>query len=194
MFDGLPAAYLCRHGETAWSQTGQHTGLTDLPLTARGEDEARALGEHLRHLPFAQVFTSPLQRAHRTCDLAGYGDGAIVDGDLVEWNYGRFEGRTSREIRAERPDWHIFEHGCPDGESVADVAARADRMVAKLRAIDGDVLVFSSGHFLRMLAARWCGLPPAQGATFHLDTASISIVAYERRRDEPVVRLWNSCR
>ena len=192
MFDGLPALYLCRHGETAWSQTGQHTGLTDLPLTERGEEEAKQLGERLQGLIVAQVFASPLQRARRTCDLAGFGKQATVDADLVEWNYGQYEGRTSRDIRTKRPDWHIFEHGCPDGESVADVAARADRMVAKIRAVQADVLVFSSGHFLRMLSARWLGMPASHGAAFHLDTASISILAYERRIDEPVVRLWNS--
>lgn len=193
MFDGLPAAYLCRHGETEWAKTGQHTGLTDLPLTERGEDEARRLGAHLKNLTFAQVFTSPLRRARRTCDIAGFGERATVDADLVEWDYGRYEGRTSHDIRRERPDWHIFEHGCPGGESVADVAARADRMVAKLRAVESDVLVFSSGHFLRMLTARWVGLPPTGGAAFHLDTASLSILAYERALHEPVVRLWNSC-
>jgi probable phosphoglycerate mutase len=193
MFDGLSAAYLCRHGETEWAKTGQHTGLTDLPLTARGEDEARRLGERLKGLKFAQVFTSPLRRAHRTCELAGFGDRAVVDADLVEWDYGRYEGRTSLEIRREQPDWHIFEHGCPGGESVADVAARADRMVERLRTVEGDALVFSSGHFLRMLTARWVGLPPTGGAAFHLDTASLSIVAYERALHEPVVRLWNSC-
>jgi probable phosphoglycerate mutase len=193
MFDGLPAAYLCRHGETAWAKTGQHTGLTDLPLTERGEDEARRLGKLLQNLEFAQVFTSPLQRARRTCELAGYGDRAIVDPDLVEWNYGRYEGKTTLDIRRERPDWHIFEHGCPDGESVAETTSRADRVVARLRSVGDDVLVFSSGHFLRMLAGRWLGLPASGGASFHLDTASLSIVAYERALHEPVVRLWNHC-
>lgn len=193
MFDGLPAVYLCRHGETEWARTGQHTGLTDLPLTAVGEAAARRLGERLKPFSFAQVFTSPLQRAHQTCILAGFGKQAIVDRDLVEWDYGRYEGMTTFDIRRETPEWHIFEHGCPSGESVADVAARADRMIAKIRAVQGDVLVFSSGHFLRMFAARWLGLPPNGGANFHLDTASLSIMAYERARDEPVVRLWNSC-
>lgn len=193
MFDGLPAVYLCRHGETEWAKTGQHTGLTDIPLTDAGEDAARRLGERLKPFSFAKVFTSPLQRAHRTCELAGFGDRTSVDPDLVEWDYGRYEGKTTFDIRREAPEWHIFEHGCPGGESVADVADRADRMIAKLRGIEGDVLVFSSGHFLRMFAARWLGLPPSGGAAFHLDTTSLSIVAYERARDEPVVRLWNSC-
>jgi broad specificity phosphatase PhoE len=193
MADDVPSVYLARHGETEWSRTGQHTGLTDLPLTADGEAAARRLGERLRSQTFARVFTSPLQRAHHTCRLAGFGDVALVVDDLVEWNYGRYEGLTTQEIRRERPNWHIFEHGCPEGEAVADVAARADRVVAKLRAVDGDVLVFSSGHLLRMLSARWLGLSPLEGAIFHLDTASLSILGYERTRDEPVVRLWNSC-
>jgi probable phosphoglycerate mutase len=193
MHDGLPSVYLVRHGETAWSRTGQHTGLTDLPLTESGEATARALGERLKPYQFAQVFTSPLQRAHNTCKLAGYGDGAIVDPDLLEWDYGRYEGRLTIDIRREQPDWHIFEHGCPEGESVADVAARADRMIQKIRAVDDDVLIFSSGHLLRMLAARWLNLPPSNGAIFHLDTASLNILAYERAKDEPVIRLWNSC-
>jgi probable phosphoglycerate mutase len=193
MFDGLPAVYLCRHGETAWSRTGQHTGLTDLPLTNEGEAAAVRLGARLQGFNFAAVFASPLRRAHDTCKLAGFGDRAVVDPDLVEWNYGRYEGRSTPDIRREAPDWHIFEHGCPEGELVADVAARADRIVARLRAVDGDALVFSSGHFLRMLAARWLGLPPGGGAYFHLDTTSLSILAYERQKHEPVVRLWNSC-
>lgn len=193
MADDVPSVYLARHGETAWSRTGQHTGLTDLPLTPDGEAAARRLGERLQHHTFARVFTSPLKRAHNTCRLAGFGDVALVDDDLLEWNYGRYEGRTTPEIRRERPDWHIFEHGCPEGETIAEIAARADRVVAKLRAIHDDVLVFSSGHFLRMLSARWLDLPPANGAIFHLDTASLSILGYERTKDEPVVRMWNSC-
>ena len=193
MFDGLPAVYLCRHGETPWSVTGQPTGLTDLPLTPAGEAAAVRLGERLRGLSFGRVFTSRLKRAHDTCKLAGFGDRAVVEPDLVEWNYGRYEGLTTAEIRREQPEWHIFEHGCPEGETVAEVAARADRVIARLRAADDDVLLFSSGHFLRMLAARWLGLPAAAGAAFHLDTTSLSIMAYERQKHEPVVRLWNSC-
>src|SRR5438045_3774154 len=154
----LPAIHLARHGETAWSLTGQHTGLTDLPLTAHGERNAIHLGERLRGLKFAKVFTSPLQRAVRTCELAGFKSSAEIDRDLVEWNYGDYEGRRTIEIRAERPGWQIFRDGCPGGESPEQVAARADRVVARVRAIADDVLLFSSGHFSRVFAERWRGL------------------------------------
>lgn len=192
MSDDLPAVYLCRHGETEWSRSGQHTGRTDLPLTEKGEEAARRLGERLTGLQFAKAFTSPLQRAHRTCILAGFGDGAVVDPDLMEWNYGAYEGRKTVDIRRDRPDWNLFEHGAPDGESVADVAARADRVVRRIRAVDANVVVFSSGHFLRVFAAQWLGLSPTGGAYFHLDTASMSILGYERAKDKPIVKLWNS--
>src|SRR5262249_5492088 len=162
----LPTVYLARHGETAWTISGQHTGLTDIPLTERGERNARRLGERLRGLSFAHVLTSPLQRAARTCELAGFGAVARVDPDLGEWNYGQFEGLTTAEIRKKRPDWDLFRDGCPGGESVADVGARADRVIARLRALEGDVLLFSSGHFLRVLGARWLGVPPAGGRYF----------------------------
>jgi len=192
MNDALPVVYLARHGETAWSVTGQHTGLTDLPLTERGEQNARRLGERLRGLTFARVFTSPLQRAHRTCELAGYGAGAEVDGDLVEWDYGQYEGLTSAQIHARRPDWLLFRDGCPGGETPDQVAARADRVVQRLRAVTGNVLVFSSGHFLRVLAARWLGLEAGwAGCYFLLSTASLSAVGYEQSRARPVIRLWN---
>lgn len=190
--DSLPVVYLARHGETAWSLTGQHTGLTDLPLTAHGERNARRLGERLRNLSFAQVFTSPLQRAARTCELAGFRAGAEVDPELVEWNYGEYEGLTSTEIRAKRPDWLLFRDGCPGGESPAQVMARADRVVQRLRAAPGNVLLFSSGHFLRVLAARWLGLEAGwAGCYFLLTTASLSAVGYEQNRSRPVIRLWN---
>ncbi len=192
MNDTLPIAYLARHGETAWSLTGQHTGLTDLPLTGRGERNARRLGERLRGLSFVRVFTSPLQRAARTCDLSGFRAGAEVDPDLVEWNYGRYEGLTSDEIHAQRPDWLLFRDGCPGGETPAQVAARADRVVQRLRAVPGNALVFSSGHFLRVLAARWLGLEAGwAGCYFLLSTASLSAVGYEQNRSRPVIRLWN---
>jgi probable phosphoglycerate mutase len=190
----LPVIYLARHGETAWSLTGQHTGLTDLPLTENGERNARALGERLRGLKFAKVFTSPLQRAMRTCELAGFKSAAEVDKDLVEWNYGDYEGKRTAEIRVERPGWQIFRDGCPGGESPEQIAARADRVVARVRAVAGDVLVFSSGHFLRALAARWLGLETAAGKFFTLDTASLSELGYERDLTAPVIRLWNSTR
>jgi probable phosphoglycerate mutase len=187
----LPVVYVARHGETAWSLTGQHTGLTDLPLTEHGEDNARSLGRHLRGITFARVFTSPLQRALRTCELAGFKAAAEVDRDLVEWNYGAYEGRRTLEIHAERPGWQIFHDGCPGGESPEQVAARADRAVRRVRAVAGNVLLFSSGHFSRVLAARWLGLEPAAGRFFTLDTASLSELGYERSLSAPVIRLWN---
>jgi len=187
----LPVSYLARHGETAWSLSGQHTSVTDLPLTERGEGNARRLGERLKGLHFARVFTSPLQRARRTGELAGFAAAAAVDPDLVEWNYGAYEGRTTADIRKENPGWQLFRDGCPSGESVADVSARADRVVARLRAIDGDVLLFSSGHFLRVLAARWLGLGAAAGRYLLLSTAALSILGYEHDRADPVIRLWN---
>jgi probable phosphoglycerate mutase len=191
MSQPLPAIYLARHGETAWTVSGQHTGLSDIPLTERGERNARRLGERLLGHAFARVFTSPLQRARRTCELAGFGDVAVVDSDLVEWNYGAYEGKTTAEIRKERPDWDLFRDGCPGGESVADVGARADWVIARLRTVGGDVLIFSSGHFLRVLAARWCGLDAAGGRYFTLSTAALSILGYEHNLSEPVIRLWN---
>jgi len=189
-----PVIYLARHGETAWSISGQHTGLTDLPLTQRGESNARQLGERLRGLTLAKVLTSPLQRAARTCELAGFGAAAQLDHDLVEWNYGDYEGRTSAEIHTERPDWQIFRDGCPGGESPDQVGARADRVVERVRTVKGDVLLFSSGHFLRVLAARWLELEPAGGRHFLLDTASLSALGYEHDLSQPVIRLWNERR
>jgi len=194
MSNDLPTVYLARHGETAWSLSGQHTGLTDLPLTPRGEQNASRLRDRLKGLAFAKVLTSPLQRATRTCELAGFKDAAEMDRDLVEWNYGQYEGRRSAEIHAERPDWQLFRDGCPGGESPEDVAARADRVVARTRAISGNVLLFSSGHFLRMLAARWLGLPPLDGKCLLLSTASLSGLSYEHDLSEPAVNLWNDTR
>ena len=189
--DALPVVYLARHGETAWTISGQHTGVTDLPLTAQGEAEAVRLGKRLEGLTFAAVLTSPLQRAVRTCGLAGFGSVAEVEPDLLEWNYGAYEGRTSADIRAERPDWQLFRDGCPGGESPDQVGARADRVIRRVRAIEGDVLVFSSGHLLRVFAARWLRLDPGAGRYFLLGTASLSVVGYEHDRSEPVIRLWD---
>ncbi len=191
MSQTLPRIYLARHGETAWSLSGQHTGLTDIPLTPRGEDNARRLGPRLAGLSFARVFTSPLRRARRTCELAGFGERAEVDPDLVEWNYGDYEGKKTSEIRQVRPDWQLFRDGCPGGESVAQIGARADRVIARLRAAAGDVLVFSSGHFLRVLAARWLGLDAGLGRCFYLGTAALSVLGCEHGPEEPVLRLWN---
>jgi probable phosphoglycerate mutase len=191
MSDALPVVYLARHGETAWSLTGQHTGLTDLPLTERGERNARSLGERLKWLTFAKVFTSPLQRAAGTCRLAGVGAAAEVDPDLLEWNYGEYEGRRTADIRVERPDWQLFRDGCPGGETPDQIGVRADRVVNRVRAIQGNVLVFSSGHFLRVLAARWLGLEPGAGRYLLLSTASLSVLGYEHNLSQPVIRLWN---
>jgi broad specificity phosphatase PhoE len=185
---------LARHSETVWSRSGQHTGLTDLPLTERGELNARQLGERLRGLKFAKVFTSPLQRASRTCELAGFGAVAEIDRDLLEWNYGDYEGRTSVDIHSERPGWELFRDGCPGGESPSQVGARADRVVGRVRAIHGDALIFSSGHFLRVLAARWLGLGAANGRYFLLGTASLSALGYEHDLSQPVIRLWDETR
>jgi len=183
---------MARHGETAWSLSGQHTGFTDLPLTPNGERNARRLGERLKGMSFAKVFTSPLQRAARTCELAGFGAVAETDPDLVEWNYGQYEGRCSAEIFAERPDWQLFRDGCPGGESPAQVGERADRVVQRVRTVPGDVLLFSSGHFIRVLAARWLALgPEAAGRYFLLTTASLSALGYEHKLSQPVIRLWN---
>ena len=187
----LPTAYLARHGETAWSLSGQHTGLTDLPLTERGESNARKLGERLQPVRFELVWTSPLQRAKATCDLAGFAATAQSDRDLVEWNYGEYEGRRTVDILQQRPGWQLFRDGCPGGESPADVGARADRVIDRIRTADGNVLLFSSGHFLRVLGARWLGLPPGDGRYFMLATASLSTLGYEHGLDEPVIRFWN---
>jgi len=191
MSDALPVVYLARHGETAWTISRQHTGVTDLPLTAQGEAEAVRLGERLQGLRVAAVLTSPLSRAVRTCELAGFGSRAEVEPDLLEWNYGTYEGRTSADIHAERPDWQLFRDGCPGGESPDQIGTRADRVARRVQAIEGDVLLFSSGHFLRVFAARWLGLPPGAGRYFVLGTASLSAVGYEHDRSDPAIRLWN---
>jgi broad specificity phosphatase PhoE len=188
----LPRLFLARHGDTAWTESRRHTGRTDLPLNEQGEGRARQLGERLGRLSFAGVVTSPLRRASRTCELAGYGAVARVDPDLVEWDYGRYEGMLTRDILKERPGWELYRDGCPGGESPGDVAARADRFIAHVRGIEGDVLAFSSGHIIRMIAARWLGLPPEAGRYFFCRTASVGVLGFEHRnRDEPVIFLWN---
>jgi len=191
MSEAFPVVYLARHGETAWTITGQHTGLTDLPLTERGETNARRLGERLAGTSFAKVFTSPLKRARRTCELAGFAQLAELDRDLVEWNYGRYEGRLTVDILQERPDWQLFRDGCPAGESPQQVAERADRVVARVRRVAGNVLLFSSGHFLRMLAARWIGVAPINGQALMLSTASLSALSHENSVSQPAISLWN---
>jgi broad specificity phosphatase PhoE len=190
----LPEVYLARHSETEWTITGQHTGRTDIPLTARGEQDAYRLAQRLQGAAFAEVLVSPLSRARRTCELAGFGDQAEVYPDLQEWDYGQYEGWRTADIRQERPDWDLFRDGCPGGESVEAIGVRADHVVARLRAVDGDVLIFSHGHFLRVLAARWLGLSAGDARHFLLSTAALSILGYEHTRNEPVIRLWNDNR
>jgi broad specificity phosphatase PhoE len=187
----FPIVYLARHGETAWTITGQHTGLVDLPLTERGEGNAIRLGARLAGIPFAKVFTSPLKRAMRTCELAGYAQVAELDHDLVEWNYGKYEGLLRVDILRGRPDWELFRDGCPDGETPQQVAERADRVVARSRQVTGNVLLFSSGHFLRVLATRWIGIAPINGQTLMLSTASLSALSYENSLSQPAISLWN---
>lgn len=182
---------LVRHGDTEWTATGRHTGRTDIPLDGKGREEARRLADRLRSLgPFATVLTSPLSRSTDTCDLAGLGSVAKIDADLREWDYGDYEGRTTAEIRKERPGWSLWADGVPGGESINDVAGRAERVLLAARTGGGDALVFSHGHFLRVLAARWLELEPAAGRYFALDPATISILDHER--EQPVLRLWNS--
>lgn len=191
MASPYPEITLVRHGETEWSASGKHTGRSDIPLTAKGEDAARRVGERLSDKSFAAVWSSPSVRARRTAELAGFGAAAEIKPDLAEWDYGAYEGLRTAEILHQRPGWSLFRDGCPGGESVAEAGARADRMVAALRAAGGDVLVFSSAHFLRTLTARWLGLPAAAGALFVLDTASLSVLGYEHDMSEPVLRRWN---
>jgi probable phosphoglycerate mutase len=195
MVEDLPIVHVARHGETAWTISGQHTGLTDLPLTERGERTARRLGERLKGLAFSTVLTSPLQRAARTCELAGFKPVAEVDQDLVEWDYGEYEGRRTAEIRAERPGWELFRDGCPGGESPQQVSMRADRIVQRVRGVSGNVLLFTSGHVLRVIAVRWLGLEVSVNCKFFmLSTASLSALGYEHDRSRPVIRLWNETR
>ena len=191
----LPRLFLARHGDTAWTDSRQRTGRTDLPLNERGEERARQIGEQLRRFEFVRVFTSPLQRASKTCALAGFGAVAEVDPNLLEWDYGRFEGKLTKEVLSERPGWELFRDGCADGEAPGDVAARADDFIAEVRRIDGDVLAFSSGHVIRMIAARWLGLPPGNGRFFYCRPASVGVLAFEHgKRDEPIIGLWNYVR
>ena len=180
--------WLVRHGETEWARLGRHTGLTDIPLTEMGRAQARAVGGRLVGQRFALVLTSPLSRAAETAAIAGF-PAAIADPDLQEWDYGALEGRTTVEIQRDFPDWTIWRGPWPAGETVDQVGARADRVIARARAADGDVLVFAHGHLLRVLAARWLGLPAASGGLFELGTATLSIVGWER--DDPSMELWN---
>ena len=189
----IASIYLVRHGETAWSLSGQHTSQTDIPLTASGEQQARRLGRLLGAVRFDRVLVSPLQRARRTCELAGLWVNARVEQRLSEWNYGDYEGRTPAEIHAQRPGWDVFRDGCPGGESTDDLSARADALLASLLPLKGSVALFSHGHFLRALAARWTGLPVSQGRHFCLDPGSLSILGLEHHdAGVPAVLLWNA--
>jgi broad specificity phosphatase PhoE len=191
MGETFPVVYLARHGETAWTVTGQHTGLADLPLTERGEESARRLGEPLKRFTFAKMFTSPLQRARWTCELAGVQSVAEVDRDRAEWDYDEYEGRLTVDILRERPDWELFRDGCPGGESPQQVATGADRVVQCVQAVTGNVLLFSSGHFLRVLASRWIKIGPVDGQSLMLSTASLSALSYENSLSHAAIRFWN---
>jgi broad specificity phosphatase PhoE len=186
----VPLVCLVRHGETEWSLSGQHTGLTDLPLTENGERVARLLAPVLAREKFAAVLTSPLQRARRTCELAGLSGDAAIDVDLLEWNYGEYEGLTPKQIQALAPGWMLFNDGCPGGENPEQVGARVDRVIARVRAADGHVALFAHGHVFRVFAARWLGLPPSEGARFLLDTATLSVLSYYR--GVPALKRWNA--
>ncbi len=182
--------YLLRHGETEWSLNGRHTGVTDIPLTENGRSAARRLEPILAQETFALVLTSPLQRARDTCDLAGLGKRANTETDLIEWNYGEYEGLTTQQIRQTRPGWSVFRDGCPGGESPEQVGARADRLLVKIRATEGNVALFGHGHFSRVLAARWINLPANYGEHFLLDTATLNVLGYYR--ESPALKMWNA--
>jgi broad specificity phosphatase PhoE len=188
----LPRIVLVRHGETAWSLSGQHTGRTDIPLTEKGERDARGLSARLAGQPFAKVLTSPLLRARQTCELAGFGSVAEPEPDLLEWNYGEYEGKRTTEIRATRPGWNAFEHGCPGGESLADIAARAGRLVTRLRSMDADTLMFAHRDILRVVAACWAELPVIEARRLYMEPASLSVLGYDHGRDEPILRSLNT--
>lgn len=182
--------YLLRHGETEWSLNGRHTGVTDIPLTENGRKLARQLQPILAKEQFVMVLTSPLQRARDTCELAGLGTLASVDRDLMEWNYGEYDGLTTDQIRQTRPDWSVFSDGCPGGESPLQVSVRADRIVSRVRSVDGNVALFSHGHILRVLAARWINLSASYGENFLLDTATLNVLGYYR--ESPAFKIWNA--
>jgi broad specificity phosphatase PhoE len=184
-----PELVLVRHGETAWSRDGRHTGKTDIPLTEEGHRQAKALGPELKPWTFALVLTSPLQRATETCRLAGYGKRAQTRLELMEWDYGRYEGMTTKQITQTRPDWSLWRDGGPGGEKAADVGRRVDRVIAEIRATKGDVLIFAHGHVLRVLTARWLGEPPQTGRHYMLQTAALCVLGYEH--NDPVIRRWN---
>ncbi|HBE63103.1 MAG TPA: histidine phosphatase family protein [Rhodopirellula baltica] len=191
MSDQFPQIYLARHGETPWTITGQHTGSTDMPLTPKGERNATQLQGRLEGIRFNEVWTSPLQRAKRTCELAGYGERARVVTELAEWDCGAYEGLTRNEIHQKHPDWNLFRDGCPNGESLTDVATRVDRVIQRIRQRNDTCLLFAHKHFLQVFAACWVGLPPETGQRLFLGTAALSIVGYHHDQSDSVIRLWN---
>jgi probable phosphoglycerate mutase len=180
---------LVRHGETEWSLSGQHTGVTDIPLTENGRNVARRLEPLLAREAFALVLTSPAQRARQTCELAGLGRRAEIDRDLHEWSYGEYEGLTPKQIQAKAPGWLLFKDGCPGGESPAEVGARVDKVIARVRAVDGNVALFAHGHVFRVFAARWLGMPAVDGSHFLLDPATLNVLSYYH--GIPAIRRWN---
>ncbi len=187
----VPTIYIARHGETEWSKNGRHTGRTDLPLTPAGEEAGRRLKARLTDITFAKVFSSPLSRARRTAELAGFTP--EIEPDLLEWNYGDYEGQTSAEIRTTNPDWLLFRDGCPGGESPSDIASRTDRLVVRLKGLSGNILCFAHGHLLRVFAARWVGQPVAFASSLLLGTATLSVLAFDHDKiDEPAIKLWNA--
>jgi probable phosphoglycerate mutase len=191
--NNLLRLYLVRHGETEWSLSGRHTGRTDIPLTVRGEEQARELAPHLPLIQFSRVLTSPLQRARQTAELAGLGPAAQVEPDLLEWDYGEYEGLSSAEIRLQRSDWNVFRDGCPGGETPQHISDRADRLIAHLRQLTGNIALFSHAHFCCVIGVRWIGVPVVEGQHFALSTASLSILGYEVRHPEvAVIALWNA--
>lgn len=188
----LPVIYLIRHGETAWSLSGQHTGRSELALTANGEAAAHKLADRLTNIRFDHVFSSPRLRARRTCELAGLGAAMENEADLAEWDYGDYEGLRSPEILARQPGWNIYHDGCPNGESPAQISDRADRLIRRLMPLQGNIALFSHGHFGRILTVRWVSLPVPAASHLQMDTASVSILACEQSRSRPVIALWNS--
>lgn len=186
-----PKIFLARHGQTEWSLAGKHTGRTDVPLTSAGEGEARFLGRRLSGMSFSPILTSPLQRARRTCELAGFASVAEVLPDLMEWNYGAYEGLKSSEIRVQQPTWHLFRDGCPGGEQLEDVVARADRVIARLKSVQSQALVFTHGHLLRVFSARWARLAPESGASFGLASGSLSVLGTDAASGDPIIEHWN---
>ena len=186
----IQRVFLIRHGETEWSLSGQHTGMTDIPLTENGRTMPRLLAPILAKVTFARIFTSPLKRARETCELAGLGERAEIDHDLVEWNYGDYEGLTTKEIHAKTPDWMLFRDGCPGGDGPEDVARRVDSVIGRVRAVEGDVALFAHGHVFRVFVARWIGLQATAGCHFVLDTATVGVLSYYR--DLPAIKRWNA--